>query len=389
MSEKRDYYETLGVSRKAPEDEIKSAYRKLARQFHPDVNPNKKEAEEKFKEISEAYEVLMDKGKRETYDRFGFEGAQRTFDRGGFTWSDFTHFNDVGDIFGRDFNADDFFGDSVFNAFFGGGGRARDRYGPQVGGDLQYNMDITLEETASGIEKDIDVPHAEECKACHGTGAKDGKALKRCSVCDGSGQIKKIQVRGYSQFINIGPCGKCNGTGRIIETPCNICKGEGRARATRKIHVAIPAGVDDNSRLRLQGEGREGKFGGPHGDLYIRISVEPHKMFERVGNDIVCEVQISFTQAALGAEIDIPILNGKVKMKIPGGIQSGKILRLKGKGLPNLRGYGKGDQLVRVIIETPANLTRRQKELLKELAKELGESRDTDGKGFFDKFKSE
>jgi molecular chaperone DnaJ len=386
MSEKRDYYETLGVSHNASEDEIKSAYRKLARQFHPDVNPNKKEAEEKFKEISEAYEVLMDKEKRATYDRFGFEGAQRTFGHRGFTWSDFTHFNDIGDIFGRNFE-EDFFGDNIFNIFFGDQ-RTKDRHGPQVGDDLRYNLEISLEEAALGVEKDVEIPHTEECRACHGTGARDGKALKRCPTCDGSGQIKRVQVRGYSQFINIGPCNKCNGAGRIIETPCNTCKGEGETQTTRRIHVTIPAGVDNGSRLRLQGEGREGKLGGSRGDLYIYITVEPHEIFERVGNDIVCEVPISIVQAALGTEIEVPILNGKVKMKIPSGIQSGKVLRLKGKGLPNLRGYGKGDQLVRVIVMTPTNLTRRQKELFKELAKEFGESRDTDGKGFFDKFKS-
>lgn len=372
---KRDYYEVLGVDKGVSEEEIKKAYRRLAMKYHPDKNPdNKKEAEEKFKEISEAYEVLSDQNKRAQYDRFGHEGMSDIFGRGGFTWSDFTHFGDIEDIFG------DFFGGSSIGGLFEGlfgRGRARQR---ARGADLRYNLEIDLREAAFGCEKKIEVPRQEGCPTCKGSGARPGTSKKSCPSCRGSGQVR------YSQgFFSIArTCESCRGEGQIIETPCSDCRGQGLVQKTRTIEVKIPAGVETGSRLRITGEGGAAPYGGSPGDLYVVIYVRPDERFIREENDILCEVPISFPQAALGAEIEVPTLDGsKIKMKVPAGTQSHKIFRLRGKGIVNLHGHGRGDELVKIIIQTPTHLNQKERELLRQFEHLRGEK----GRGVFGKVK--
>jgi molecular chaperone DnaJ len=378
---KRDYYEILGVSRDASSDDIKRAYRKLALKYHPDKNPdNRKEAEEKFKEISEAYEVLSDPQKRSTYDQFGHAGVESTFGSGGFTWENFTHFDDLRDIFGDigDLFSDFGFGGGIFSSF------GRRRKGPQRGSDLEVELEITFEEAAFGIEKAINVPRFEVCPRCSGKGQEPGSKRTTCSKCNGSGQIRMT-----SGFFAISrTCDKCGGEGTLVEKPCKDCTGRGRIKVTRKIKVKIPAGVDDGVRLRISGEGESGLRGGRRGDLYVYISVRDHKLFKRRGNDIIYEQKIGFAEAALGCEAIIPTLNGRVKMKIPSGTQNGKIFRLRGKGVPSLRSGERGDELVVVKVETPVNLTQREKELLLEFAKLRGEDKNLIiGNSFFQKVK--
>lgn len=375
---KRDYYEVLGVNREASQDEIKRAYRRLALKYHPDKNPsNKKEAEEKFKEISEAYEVLSDSQKRATYDQFGHAGMEGAFRGGGFDWSDFTHQADVADLFGS--FEDLLRGFGVGGDFFGGG--FSQRGGAQRGRNLQYELEISFEEAAGGCEKSIDVRRYETCNICKGEGTKPGTKRMTCSTCGGSGQI-----RTSTGFFSISqPCQKCRGQGKIVQTPCTRCQGSGRTEAKRKIKLTIPAGVDNGSRLRVSGEGEAGIQGGGRGDLYVLIYVRPHELFKRHNNDLICELPISFVQAALGAEVDVPTLNGKVKMKIPAGTQSGRIFRLRGKGIPSVQGYGRGDEHVRVIVEIPTGLNQEQKKLLKEFARACGEEVNPLSKSFMDK----
>ena len=366
MNGKRDYYELLGVGRGTSEEEIKKAYRKLALKYHPDRNPGDKQAEEKFKEISEAYQVLTDPGKRSQYDQFGHAafGDGGPF-RGGFDFS--SGFEDIfGDIFGE---------------FFGGG--STKRHGRARGEDLRYNLTISFEEAAFGTEKKIKIPQQGSCETCHGNGCKPGSSPRACPTCRGKGQVNFQQG-----FFNISrTCAQCQGQGSLITDPCSSCGGVGRVRKFHTLSVKIPPGVDTGSRLKLRGEGEGGVAGGVPGDLYVVIHVEPHPLFIRDGLDIICEVPISFVQAALGAEIDVPTLEGKVKMKIPAGTQAGKVFRLKGKGIRDVQGYHQGDQHVRVTVETPTHLAPRQKELLKEFAELGGEEIHPLSKGFFDKVK--
>lgn len=382
MTAKRDYYEILGVQKGASVDEIKRSYRNLALKYHPDrVSPDKKkEAEEKFKEISEAYAVLSDPQKRSQYDQFGHAGIDSRY-----TYEDIFKGADFGSIF-----EDLGFGGSIFGdifedlGIFGGSFSSGRRRGPRRGRDLEYEVEISFEDAAFGVKKTINVPRYDTCDVCKGEGAKPGTKKTTCSTCGGKGQI--LQSTGF--FSITQTCPDCRGEGTIIKNPCTKCAGSGKVRLTKRIEVGIPAGVDTGSRLRVQGEGEAGSKGGPRGDLYIYINVKDHPIFERHGYDIICEVPISFPIAALGGEVEVPTLNGKVMMKIPEGTQSGKIFRLAQKGIKRLRGYGSGDQLVRIIVETPAHLNSEQKHILKEFAKSCDDNVNPLSKSFMDKVKN-
>ena len=352
---KRDYYEVLGVDRSATEEEIKKAYRRLARQYHPDVN-KAPDAEEKFKEVKEAYEVLSDPQKRANYDRFGHADPNQGMGGGGFS-GDFGGFGGFGDI---------------FDMFFGGGSSRRNPNAPQRGADLQFSLEVEFKDAVFGKEEEIQIPRTELCDDCHGSGAKPGTKPEVCSACRGTGQQETVQSTPFGRIVNRRTCPACGGQGTIIRQRCAACSGTGRVKRMRRIHIRIPAGVDDGSQLRIAGEGEPGLRGGPPGDLYIVIRVKPHEFFEREGDDIYCEVPLTFTQAALGDEIEVPTLTERVKLRIPPGTQTGTYFRLRGKGVPRLRRGGSGDQHVRVVVVTPTNLTERQKELLRELGKELG-----------------
>jgi molecular chaperone DnaJ len=346
---KRDYYDVLGVTRTATEVEIKSAYRKMAMTYHPDRNPNNPDAEEKFKEITEAYAVLADTEKRSLYDRFGHAGVSGPGAGGGF---DPTIFQDFGDIFGE------FFG---FGDLFGGGGRRRTR--AQRGADLREDLNLEFDEAVFGTEKQVKVRRHEACETCHGSGAAPGKAPVQCRTCNGHGQVR------YQQgFFSIArTCPTCSGAGSVITDPCPKCKGEGRLLREKIVEAKVPAGVEDGTRIRFSGLGEAGAFGGPAGDLYVVLHVKEHTFFERQGNDLYCVVPISFPQAALGTEIMVPTMEGDHKLKIPEGTQSGTSFRIRNKGVPVLNGHGKGDLFVEVRIQTPGKLTKRQRELLNEL----------------------
>jgi molecular chaperone DnaJ len=371
----RDYYEVLGVAKNAGTEEIKSAYRRLAKQYHPDVSKDK-DAEEKFKELSEAYEVLIEPSKKAAYDKFGHEAADKSFSSGGFQWSDFTHYSDIQDIFGRDF-----FGRDIFDVFMGQG--RSERNSAARGNDLRYDLYISLEEAAAGIKSEIYVPRTESCPECKGSGAKAGTKSKQCPSCGGSGQERRERSTPFGRFVTVSPCSKCRGEGTIIENPCKPCNGTGRMRTTRKITVRIPAGVDTGSHLRVPGEGDAGVRGGPSGDLYIVVHVNPHEKFRRDGNDLLMDVELSFVQAALGAEIEVPTLTGKAKLKIPAGTQTDTIFKLRGEGVPDLNGRGAGDEKIRVKIVTPKSLGKREKELYDELL--ALEGKDQGVKGFIGK----
>ncbi len=362
MSNKRDYYEVLDVSRDAPKDDIKRAYRKLALKYHPDRNKSP-EAEERFKEISEAYAVLSDDEKRMQYDRFGHAGIS-----GRYTWDDIFRGADFDSVF-RDIGFG--FGgfDSIFDMFFGG--RSRRRRGPQKGIDLRYDLEITLEEAAKGLETKMEVSRSEGCETCDGSGVKPGTNTKKCSNCGGTGQIRHVRTSSFMHFTEIRTCNRCNGKGVLVEHPCETCDGTGSVRRRRTIKVKIPKGIDDGYSLRLAGEGEMGVMGGPKGDLYVVIHVKPHHIFTRIGDDILLEADIGFPQATLGTDIEVPTLDGKARLKIPAGTQSGTILRLRRKGIPHLKGFGRGDELVKILVRVPTKLTPHQKRLLKELAKEM------------------
>ncbi len=372
---KRDYYEVLGVGREASDADIKRAYRKLAKQYHPDVNPGDKNAEAKFKEVSEAYEILSDQQKKSRYDQFGHAGVDpNSFGGAGAGFGDFD-FGGIGDI---------------FESFFGGGGfgrSSRSRSGPQKGADLKYSLQITFEEAAFGTEKEITVNRNETCTSCKGSGAKEGTSPTTCKHCGGTGQVQYKQSTPFGQFVNVKTCDVCHGEGKIIMDPCPTCNGKGKVRKTVKRVVNVPAGIDDGQTLSLRGEGDPGVKGGPAGDLYITIGVKPHPIFKRQGNDVVCEMPITFTQAALGAELEVPTLDGKVKYDIQEGTQTGSIFRLKGKGIPYLRGNGRGDQYVKVEIDVPKKLNEKQKELLRQYAEISGDEACEKRKSFFEKMK--
>lgn len=353
MANKRDYYEVLGVGKDASADDIKKSYRKLARQYHPDVN-KAADAEAKFKEVKEAYDVLSDDGKRSTYDRYGHVDPNQGM--GGAGGADFGGFGDI------------------FDMFFGGGGGRRDPNAPQRGNDLQYSMTIEFKEAVFGKETEITIPRTESCDHCHGSGAKPGTRPETCSTCRGSGQQEVVQNTPFGRMVNRRACTSCNGTGSMIREKCGTCYGAGKVKKQRRIKINIPAGVDDGAQIRMSGEGEGGLRGGPAGDLYIVIRVKSHEFFEREGDDIYCEVPLTFVQAALGDEIEIPTLTEKVKLKVSAGTQTGTYFRLKGKGVPKLRGYGTGDQHVKVTIVTPTNLTEEQKELLRQFGGLSGES---------------
>lgn len=374
---KQDYYEILGVPRDASQEDIKKAYRRLAREYHPDVN-KEPGAEERFKEINEAYRVLSDPDTRRQYDQFG----HAAFENGGFGGQGFGGFGDFGD-FGFGFED---LGDIFTDMFFGRSSARRDRR-PRKGADIRLDLTIEFEEAAFGVEKTVEIHRTEICPHCHGNQAEPGTPLKTCPDCGGSGQVRSIQRTPFGQIQTSRTCSRCRGEGKIFETPCKECGGGGRVNTARKIPVKIPAGVNDGQVVRVGGQGEAGSYGGPYGDLLIVISVKPHEFFTRQGNDIVCEVPITFVQAALGDEIDVPTLEGDVKMRIPEGTQSGRVFRLRGKGVADVRGFGRGDQLVRVRVVTPTKLNNKQKQILREFAKAGGDALPNETKGLFGKVK--
>jgi molecular chaperone DnaJ len=370
MAEKRDYYEVLGVPKDASEDDIKKAYRQLARQYHPDVTKeDAKVAEEKFKEMSEAYEVLVDKDKRKLYDQYGHAGVSSQFQGGDFTWNDFTHRGDISDLFGSGgFGFNDF-----FEAVFGG------PRGPRMGNSLRYDIDISLEDAANGLAREITIPQTLPCDACAGTGSKSKKS-SRCETCNGKGQVQKVERRGMGQYVSIVICPKCGGKGRAPADPCRQCDATGMVRKPTKVQINIPKGVDTGMQLRVAGAGEPSPNGGPPGDLFIVVHVREHEIFKRDGPNIHIDLPINFADAALGAEEEVPTLWGTAKMSIPPGTQCDTVFKLKGSGIDNINGRGRGDQFVRVKIKVPKKLTGEQKELLRKFSEMEGPK-----KGFFDK----
>ena len=370
---KRDYYEVLGVSKGASEDEIKRAYKKLARKYHPDMNPGDKEAEEKFKEVNEANEVLSDPEKKARYDQFGFAGVDPSYGAGAGGAGGYGggfDFGDLGDIFG-----------SFFGGGFGGGQTRRNR--PQRGESIRASVAVTFTEAAFGCEKEVSIERSEQCASCKGSGCAPGTTPEICPDCHGSGMVQVQQRTPMGVFASSRPCQRCRGTGKIIHQPCADCGGSGAVRKRKTIKVTIPAGIDHGQTISLRGQGNAGKNGGPAGDLLITVMVRPHELFRREGNDVFCEAPITFRQAVLGATLEIPTIDGPVKYDIPEGTQTGTVFRLRGKGIPALNGRGRGDQYVTVTIETPRNLNREQKEALKRFDETLGESSYEKRKSFF------
>lgn len=381
--QKRDYYEVLGVSKGASDDEIKKAYRKLAKKYHPDMNPGDKEAEAKFKEVNEAYSVLSDEQKRARYDQFGHAGVDPNYGAGG-PGGGFGGFDmgdiDLGDIFGS------FFGGGGFGGFGGGGAR---RNGPQKGESLRANLTITFEEAAFGCEKEINLNRTEECDECHGSGCQPGTTAETCPDCRGTGVVRVQQRTGGFAFSSTAACTRCRGTGKIIHSPCKSCGGNGSVKKSKRITVTIPAGIDDGQAVSLRGQGNAGKNGGPAGDLIVGVRVKPHPQFRRDGTTVLYEQPVSFFQAAMGAELEIPTIDGKVKYTLPAGTQTGTTFRLRGKGIPELRGRGRGDQYVTIRVQVPTSMNAEQKEALRAFAQAMGEEvpEESGLKGFFDKRK--
>ncbi len=351
MPTKRDYYEVLGINKNATDEKIKKAFRKLAFKYHPDHN-REDGAEDQFKEVNEAYEALSDPDKRATYDRFGHGNGEGLFGQG-FEGFDLSGFGDI------------------FDAFFGRGTTASTRQAPQRGADLHHRLTITLEEAAFGVEKEISLSRTERCSLCQGTGCQPDSQPSQCPTCNGNGQVRQVQQSIFGRFTNITVCPQCHGEGKIITDPCPQCRGTGKEKRQRNIAVKIPAGVEDGSRMRLSGEGEAGVRGNPSGNLYLSLSVKQHEFFIRDGNNIHYELPISFAQAALGAEVEVPTLDGSAKLKLPAGSQTGKVFRFKNKGVPHLHGRGHGDQLVRLLVITPDSLTKEQRQLFEKLAETL------------------
>ena len=388
MAAKRDYYEVLGVNKNATDEELKKAYRKLAKKYHPDANPdNKKEAEEKFKEVNEAYETLSDPQKRRMYDQFGHNGpqgfgggsGQGPFGQGGYYsysssgFDGFDDFGDLGDIFS-----------SIFGGGFGGRSSSRKQNGPRKGADLNLRMEITFEQAYSGVEKEITVTRNETCDNCHGTGAKPGTSVTKCTTCNGTGQVTQVQNTILGQMQTRRTCTVCHGTGEIIKEPCEVCHGNGTVRKQPRIKVKIPAGIDDNQTVVLRGEGEPGEKGGPKGDLYITVRIKKHSIFTRSGNNVTCEVPITITQATLGADLEIPMVDGtKVTYKIPDGTQTGTKFVIKNKGFKSVNSSSTGDFVFTVKVQTPKKLTKEQRELLVQLAKTMNEQPPIKKRGFF------
>jgi len=365
MAEKRDYYEVLGLSKGASDDDIKKAYRRIAKECHPDLHPDDKAAEAKFKEANEAYAVLSDPDKKSKYDQFGFAGVDPNFGAGagGFTGD----FGDLGDIFGDIFSGFGFGG-------FGGGttSRSASRSGPQRGESLRVRLTVSFEEAAFGCQKEINISRVDQCPDCTGTGCAPGTTAEVCPDCRGTGTVRTQQRTAFGVFQSTGACPKCGGSGKIIHSPCPKCHGNGSIRTQKKLSVSIPAGIDNGETISLRGQGNAGKNGGPAGDLLVTVQVRPSPVFQREGNNIYISTNLSFVQAALGAEIQVPTLDGDVALTIPEGTQTGSVFRLRGKGVPSLRGGGRGDQYITVNLETPKNLSARQKELMRELADSMG-----------------
>ncbi len=377
--QKRDFYEVLGVSKTATDDELKKAYRKLAKQYHPDMNPDDKTAEAKFKEVNEAYEVLSDKDKRARYDQFGHAGVDPNFNPGGGFGGGFggfsgADFGDLGDLFG-----------SFFGGFGGGGGGQR-RNGPQRGDSLRANVTVTFEEAAFGCEKTLELNRSEACDACKGSGCEPGTTAEVCPDCHGSGVVRIQRGGGAMLFTTTAPCDRCRGTGKIIHQPCKECSGAGTVKKRRKITVNIPAGIGDGQVVNLRGQGAAGRNGGPSGDLLVGVTVQPHPFFQREGNDLFYEKQVSFAEAALGAELEIPTIDGKVKWTLPDGTQPGATFRLRGKGVPDVRGRGRGDQYITVKVAVPLDMTAEQKDALRAFAAAMG-AEPKEPKSFFEKRK--
>ena len=372
---KRDYYEVLGVTKGASEDEIKKAYKKMARKYHPDLNPGDKDAEEHFKEVNEAYEVLSDPDKKARYDQYGHAGVDPNFGAGAGFDGNFD-FGDLGDIFG-----------SFFGGGFGGGGRRTNPNAPQRGESIRMSLAISFEEAAFGCEKAVTVERLEQCETCHGNGCAPGTTPEVCPDCRGTGQVQVRRQTPMGVFATSSPCPKCGGKGQIIHQPCKDCHGSGTVRRRKTIQASIPAGIDNGQTISIRGQGNAGKNGGPAGDLLITITVRPHELFRREGTSVLCEAPITFTQAVLGAELEIPTIDGKVKYDLPEGTQSGTTFRLKGKGIPSINGRGRGDQYVTVYIETPRNLNKEQKEALKKFAESMGDNNYEERGKFFKKFK--
>lgn len=362
MVTQRDYYEILGVPRNASADDLKGAFRKLARQYHPDVN-KAHDAEERFKEINEAYAVLSDPEKRSAYDRFGHAGLNGMGGMPDFTTVDFSE---------------------IFEEFFGFGSSRRQRNGPRRGADLSYTIELSFEEAVFGVEKEVEITRDETCNVCRGSGAEPGTSPTRCANCGGRGEVKTVRQTFLGSMVQVATCPTCNGKGEVIQTPCKNCRGRGIERRTVKKVVPIPAGVDNDIQIRLAGEGQPGVNGGPNGNLFFKVVVRPHKFFRRRENDILLDLSINIAQATLGAEVEIPTVDGTTKLRIPPGTQPGKVLSLKGKGVPHLRGGGRGDQLVIINMEVPTRLSSEQRDLFEKLAGTLGSEVLPQEKGFID-----
>ena len=378
---KRDYYEVLGVEKHASDSEIKKAYRKLAMKYHPDQNPGDKTAEEKFKEVNEAYEVLSDADKKARYDQFGFAGVDPNFAggnpfQGGNPFGGFGGFGDLGDIFG------DFFGG------FGGGTQQR-RNSPTKGQNVAAAVEITFEEAAFGTEKEVNVSRIKTCDTCGGNGCAKGTSPETCTYCNGTGTVRSTRQTAFGTFTQQAACPQCGGTGQTIKSPCPTCKGKGKVRNNKKLTVKIPAGIDDGQSVRVRNEGNAGSNGGPNGDLLVSVRLMPHALFQRDGSNVLCEMPITFSQAALGAEIEVPTLDGKVRYTVPEGTQTGTTFRLRGKGIPYVGYKTRGDQYVTVVVETPTKLSKEQKELLRKFSESVGDDAHPKRKGFFDKLKEQ